>query len=187
MRNSGWIVVLLVLLAACGGAAEDSPTTSTTLTADEPEQTFAPVDTTEPQPEETPAPDLTANGWMVALYDIGGAMTNPWPGTELTFAFLDDGTITGFAGCNDFSASYATEGPYNPFEEGVADSEDGQSITISDVSVGADVCEKENTMIQEDEFLAALESSVWWKIRREASLIFSGSDGFFRMESNPTD
>ncbi|HOB17884.1 MAG TPA: META domain-containing protein [Candidatus Methanoculleus thermohydrogenotrophicum] len=57
------------------------------------------------QPEAVP---LLATTWRLTHYSIGGssAVTSPVPGTNVTLVFDDDGTLSGSAGCNAYSAAY---------------------------------------------------------------------------------
>lgn len=82
--------------------------------------------------------------WTVVSYNNGrGGVVSVIIGTELTMQFVD-GTVGGSAGCNNYNASYET---------------DGDQITIGPAATTRKMCaEPEGIMEQEAEFLAALES-----------------------------
>jgi heat shock protein HslJ len=44
--------------------------------------------------------------WTVMSLVHGDALTSPIPGTELTATFAEDGTLSGSAGCNEYTAMY---------------------------------------------------------------------------------
>jgi heat shock protein HslJ len=46
--------------------------------------------------------------WTVTSFNTGDAVSSPIPGTELTADFAADGTLSGSAGCNSYSATYTT-------------------------------------------------------------------------------
>lgn len=93
-------------------------------------------------------PQLAGTSWKVTGFNNNRqAVIGPLAHTELTLTF-DDTTVTGNAGCNTFRAPYSTQ-------QG--------SITIGSPATTRRACE-EDVMIQEQMFLAAVESSVTWRI-----------------------
>jgi heat shock protein HslJ len=116
-----------------------------------PEATPTPEATPEPEatvtPEATTAPEnpLAGTQWTATAYRDGPEMKTVLPGTSLTAAFGADGTLSGSAGCNSYSASYLT---------------DGNLLTIYPPQRQQMVCtEPEGIMEQEPGFLAALMSA----------------------------
>jgi heat shock protein HslJ len=80
--------------------------------------------------------------WTVTSLVHGDALTSPIPGTELTATFAEDGTLTGSAGCNQYTAEYV--------------SVDG-TLEISPPASTRKFCaEPEGAMDQEASYLAAL-------------------------------
>ncbi len=119
------------------------------------------------EPATVDAPELAGTSWVVANYSLpSGALTNPWPGSELTLKFGTDGTVTGSTGCNEFEGPYQVEGSYDPFEEGVRDDNDGQAITIGPLAVTERACAEQTWMEQEGEYLANLNAGGRWFIAR---------------------
>jgi len=97
---------------------------------------------------------LSKTSWTITAYNNGRqAVVGLIQDTTLTITFGDDGTISGFAGCNTFSGQYSL-------------SLSSQTITIGQVAVTRMACsEPEGIMEQEAAFLAALESAASWGIR----------------------
>lgn len=92
------------------------------------------------------AQDLPNTTWLALSYNNGkqavvGVMTD----RELTATFEGDGSLNGFAGCNDFNGPYKTN---------------GLSITIGPLISTLKSCElPEGVMDQEAQYLAALQSA----------------------------
>jgi len=67
------------------------------------------------------APDRVGIHWNVANIGLVGSLTNVWPGTEITLVFGNANSLSGFSGCNDYTASYGLEGGYraeaDPFDD----------------------------------------------------------------------
>jgi heat shock protein HslJ len=100
--------------------------------------------TFEPEPE----PRLEGVTWEVTGFNNNRhAVVSPVAGSRISFSF-NDGTVAGTAGCNNFRASYSTQ---------------GSSIKIGPAATTRRACADE-LMVQEREFLAALESAVKWGI-----------------------
>ena len=176
------VAITALVLAACGGEesvntdAPSAPTTATTTALDSGADSAAQVNTV--------APDLGETSWNVTLYSLdSGAMTNLWPGTEITLRFGDDGTVSGFSGCNDYSGSFEVQGAYDEFVEGVRDENDGQAIRIGTLAVTEKACTSPSgVMDQETEYLNALQSTARWLIGR-GNLLLRTDDGFFLVEA----
>jgi heat shock protein HslJ len=83
--------------------------------------------------------------WTVTGVNTGDAVSSPIVGTELTALFADDGSLTGSAGCNNYTTSYTAD-------EG--------TITIEPPGSTRKLCpEPEGIMEQESAYLAALEAA----------------------------
>ena len=96
--------------------------------------------------------DLAGSAWDVTNYNNGReAVVSLLADTTLTAVFGADGTISGSAGCNNFSGSYTSDGA------GV--------IAIGSLATTRKMCPTpEGIMAQEAEFLAALESAATYRI-----------------------
>lgn len=101
----------------------------------------------------TPQPTaLAGTGWRVTGYNNGReAVVSPIIDTELTAVFNSDGTLSGSAGCNTYSAPYQ-----------VSDN----SITIGlPIATMMECDQPEGIMTQEQEFLAALQTAATLEFR----------------------
>lgn len=149
---------LALALVACGGGDGEATTTQGDTTP-----TTAPSDstTTTEADSQGEAPD-PAGDYMVTHYyspEFNGA-TNLWPDTEITLTLGADGTLSGNAGCNDYSGTWEVSGPY--VSDVGFDNELGQTFTISDLTWTEMACEDELLMEQEAEFLQALGEVDHW-------------------------
>jgi heat shock protein HslJ len=82
---------------------------------------------------------LTWVAWQVVWY---GGGTSPLDGTQISLAFGDDGTLTGSAGCNSYSADYQI---------------DGDQLVIGAIARTEMACmDPDGVMIQESDYLNAL-------------------------------
>ena len=80
--------------------------------------------------------------WTVTGVKTGDAVVSPIVGTELTAVFADDGSLTGSAGCNNYTTSYTA---------------DTGDIEIEPPASTKKLCpEPEGIMEQETAYLAAL-------------------------------
>ena len=155
-------LVTAVVLSACGESTQE-PAASTTTSTPETSPTTPPSQesstTSEPVGE---APDLTGTWTVTHLFSVElGNPTNVWPDTEITLVLASDGTLSGNAGCNDYSGRYEVSGPYET-ETGF-DNVLGQAMKISDLSWTDKACDSENVMTQEVEYLEALQRvEQWW-------------------------
>jgi heat shock protein HslJ len=95
--------------------------------------------------------DLAGTDWTVIGYNNGrGGVVSVIIGTELTATFGADGTLTGSAGCNNYSAGYEV---------------DGNNISIGlPISTLMACAEPEGIMEQEQEYLTALGTAATYQI-----------------------
>ncbi len=180
---AGFIVVIALALAACGGGDTADDTTTTAPVATTATTTDSGAGTSQPG---AVVPELIGTNWRVVTYSIPGSMTNPWPGTELTLRFGDDGTVSGSTGCNEYSATFEVEGPYDEFIEGQRDENDGQAIRFGALTITERACAESTYMEQEAEFVDVLEKVGQWFIAR-GNLTLRESDGSFLTEAEPID
>lgn len=94
---------------------------------------------------------LGGTNWEVTGYNNGKqAVVSPIVGTKLTLNFGTDGTVSGEAGCNNYSGSFTT---------------DGDKITISKVVSTQRACiSPEGISEQETQFLTALQQAATYQI-----------------------
>ncbi len=88
---------------------------------------------------------LAGTSWRVTGYNNGKqAVVSVLAGTGLTMAFSADGKVGGSAGCNRYTAAYASE---------------GEKLTFGPAAVTRMMCARpERVMEQEQQFLRALET-----------------------------
>jgi heat shock protein HslJ len=100
---------------------------------------------------------LTGVVWEVLSYNNGQqAVVSVLGGTLLTAVFGADGSLTGSAGCNSYTASYQSGGQQTP---------EHQSITIGPVATTRRMCaEPPGIMEQESQYLAALATAAIYRL-----------------------
>ena len=96
--------------------------------------------------------ELAGTSWDVINYNNGNqAVVGMIEGVNLTANFGADGTINGFAGCNNYSGGYTTDG--------------ANGIAIGPLAVTMMMCvEPEGIAEQEMQYLAALETAAVYRI-----------------------
>jgi len=94
---------------------------------------------------------LEYSSWQVIGYNNGKqAVVSVIIGTEITVNFGEDGTLSGYAGCNNFNATYEV---------------DGDNISIGPASATRMFCpEPDGITEQEVQYLAALETAATYLI-----------------------
>jgi heat shock protein HslJ len=93
--------------------------------------------------------ELAGTSWIVISYNNGKqAVVSVAAGTVLTANFGADGKLSGSAGCNNYTASYQT---------------DGNKITIGPAASTMMACEQA-VMDQEQQYLAALSTAATYRI-----------------------
>jgi heat shock protein HslJ len=95
---------------------------------------------------------LTGVLWQATNYNNGQqAVVNVLDGTQITALFGEDGSLSGAAGCNNYTTSYTV---------------DGDQITIGPAATTRMLCaEPEGVMEQEAAYVAALETAATFSIQ----------------------
>lgn len=102
--------------------------------------------------------------WEATSIQTGNALSSPLPGTTITATFADDGTLSGSAGCNQYTGSYTL---------------DGGSIEIGTLAATKKACAApEGVMEQEAAYLAALPTATHFRVDG-GSLALLAADGTF--------
>lgn len=170
------LVVMTLVAAACGNGDGESTTTASTTGAS------AESTTTTTEVGQGEAPDLS--GEYMVTYFVSpsfGGITNVWSDSEITLVLGGDGTISGNAGCNDYTGTYEVSGPY--ITEPGLDEEDGQAFTVTELFWTEMACEDDLIMEQEIEYLDTLQDVEYWMFGQgfsddpEALLLRSLEDG----------
>ena len=118
--------------------------------------------------EREAPPRLEGVRWEVTGYNNGRqAVVSPMAGTRLTLEF-QDGQVSGDSGCNRFHGSFAVA---------------GNALTIGPLATTRMACDDES-MVQEQQFLAALASAATWDIVR-GMLDVHRADGERALWANP--
>lgn len=95
--------------------------------------------------EVPPAPQpLVGTNWTLDSFYKGDAVSSVISGTSITAIFSDDGKVSGSAGCNRYFGSYTTT---------------GSSLSIGSLGSTKMHCTGEGIMLQEMQYLAALEKT----------------------------
>jgi heat shock protein HslJ len=105
-----------------------------------------------------------AGSWTVTSLIHGDALASPVPGTSITATFADDGTVSGSAGCNRYTATYTTT---------------GHGIAVTAPASTRMACpEPEGVMEQEASYLAGLPEAARFRVEGRA-LELLRADGTF--------
>jgi len=139
-------VLFLSILAAGCTTPTQLPATTTVPTA---------VVTTTPAPLTDPA--LTG-AWNLKGGLIGGS-TPVIPNTQLTLTFNNDGTLSGFAGCNNYNGKYVLSGQTTEF---------GKAISIGPIASTKMYCA--DTMNLETTYLTILQNTNTYSITNNTML-----------------
>jgi heat shock protein HslJ len=95
--------------------------------------------------------DLASTGWEATMYNNGNqAVVGVLEGTILTADFMEDGSISGNSGCNNFTGGYKVE---------------GDQITIGPLASTMMNCsDPEGIMDQEANYLKTLQSAASYQV-----------------------
>lgn len=104
--------------------------------------------------------ELAGTAWQATSIE-GQSLVS---GSSITVSFGNDGKVSGTAGCNRYSGSYAA-------------SVSGETVSISELSATRMLCnEPEGIMAQEQRFLAALQSAASYSVN-PGTLTLRAADG----------
>ena len=107
------------------------------------------------------APASVEGPWMVTAVNNGaGGVSSVPAGISAAMSFLNDGTMEGFGGCNDFG------GPYTV---------DGDSITIGPLMSTMKACSDDINAF-ESQFMTALANSTQWSVNAGTLDLRDGDD-----------
>ncbi|GAB7015541.1 hypothetical protein JCM10550A_09080 [Methanogenium cariaci] len=111
-----------------------------------------------------PAPEpLTGTTWELTSYNNGNeAIVSVIAGTEITLTFDEEGGIAGSAGCNNYFASYET---------------DGNALIFGMIGATKMFCdEPEGTMAQESTYLKLLNTAAGYQIEGDTLTVQDSSE-----------
>ena len=113
-----------------------------------------------------------AGKWKATAIQTGTALASLVPGTEIAANFGDDGTLTGYAGCNTYRTTYTT---------------DRGSIQIAPPVATKKMCgAPDGVMEQEAAYLSSLPAAKSWRLDAD-SLALLREDGTFVAAYEPAD
>ena len=146
-------LILLLISSGCTTEPAQPPATQPPATTVQPEVT----------PLATSPPQATLSGvtWYLISMRSGGAAGNVLPGTEITAFFDGTGTVTGSAGCNQYTASY--------------------SGALNNLAIGTPATTKMNcpsppgTMSQESLYLTTLQGASTFRIEGDILTIMDSN------------
>jgi heat shock protein HslJ len=102
--------------------------------------------------------------WEATMFLQRDAVSSPLPGTRVTAVFGEDGTLSGSAGCNGYTATYET---------------DGGAITISEPAATEKACAKpEGVMEQEQAYLDALPRARSYRVEGATLSLLTAEDTY---------
>ena len=102
---------------------------------------------------DVPVCDICAHNWHLVSYNEEGTFSPVLPGTDITIRFLEDGSVTGSAGCNNYFSDYQV---------------DGGLVSFGPVSMTEKYClEPPGVMEQERKYLALFADSTRYTITKE--------------------
>ncbi|MDD1689531.1 MAG: META domain-containing protein [Methanoregula sp.] len=95
------LVILAVLLSGCTSSSSQAPGSPAATQASQQSAMTTPLVTS------APAPSINGTIWRLGWFDdTKGIWSKVAEGSTVTATFGADGYITGFGGCNDYSAQY---------------------------------------------------------------------------------
>jgi len=115
-------IAITVFVAGCSSPIP----VSTPLT---PVPTVTPIPT--PVPQQAVNDPLLLGTWNLKVMSIQAGTVPTIPGSQITIAFYDQGTLSGFAGCNNYNGPYMLTGSILP---------SGKSISIGPIISTQNFC-----------------------------------------------
>jgi len=160
MKNTTLFLVLLavfstLLIAGCTTTQPAPVTTPVTTVPTQLPATPATVATTIPLTD----PAITGN-WNLNGMMVGGGTTPVIPNAQITATFNNDGTLSGFGGCNNYNANYILTGETTSF---------GKTISIGPIISTQKFCA--DTSNQESTYLANLQKAKAYSIPNNTMII----------------
>ena len=135
--------------------------------------TPAPVPTPVPTPAPTPVPTSTiivisgpatdpalTGNWNFKGATVGGSMPVVPNNVQITLKFNNDGTLSGFSGCNNYNGGYKLTGNTTEF---------GKTITIGPLASTAMYCA--DTANLESSYLSILQQTQTYSITNDKMLL----------------
>jgi heat shock protein HslJ len=147
--------VLFVGILAAGCTTTPAPVPTPATTAPTPAPTSVVVVISGPATD----PALTGN-WNFKGGMVAGGTMPAIPNVQITLTFNNDGTFTGFGGCNNYNGNYKLTGNTTEF---------GKTITIGPIASTKMYCA--DTSDQESKYLANLQDAKTYSIPNNTMII----------------
>ena len=148
------VLFLGILSAGCSTTVAPVPTPATTVPTPVP---TAPVTVATTPPLTDPV--LTGN-WNFKGGMVAGGTMPAIPNVQITLKFNNDGTLTGFGGCNNYNAKYILTGQTTEF---------GKTITIGPIVSTKMYCA--DTSDQESKYFANLQETKTYSIPNDTMIL----------------
>jgi len=108
------------------------------------------------------SPSLQGVSWQLGSFNSGNALLSNTVTENITAVFDENGRLSGFAGCNQFSCSFKIN---------------GDKMELSPIMTTRKYCESpENVMETEAGFISALEATVRYRIQNEELTLLNDED-----------
>ncbi len=108
------------------------------------------------------APSLTGHSWKLSSFNTGNALVSNRATEHINAEFDNQGRLSGFAGCNQYSCSYSV---------------DGDKLELSPVITTRKFChEPEDIMKTEAGFISALGDTLRYHIHNDELTLFNEND-----------
>lgn len=111
------LFMALLLAAGCTGQQPAVPSPAPTATPVPVPTTAAPL----------PVPVQFLGHWTLTTFGIQDGHAVTYPSTEITLILNDDGSLSGYSGCNNYFGSFAMTGVSTPMGEGMTVSDLGST------------------------------------------------------------
>jgi heat shock protein HslJ len=148
---SGALVLLFILLSS--GCTDRQPA---------PEPTVTPAPTTI---ATLPVPSDLIRSWTLQTLGANGGTSILRPTGEITLKFKEDGTLTGYTGCNNYYAAVTV---------GTGMTDKGREMTVGQIGASEKYCQ--TLADQEGMYLAILQDAMAYSVNID-KLIITANDG----------
>lgn len=162
MKQIGLIVpVLLVIVLMTAGCTNQQPAVQPTLVPATP----VPVPSATGPAAATVPTDFTGQ-WTLTSLGIQQGTAVTYPTTEMTLTLNNDGSLTGYDGCNNYFGTFTLTGTTTP---------KGKGMTISGIGSTKKYCA--GLANQEQQYLNILSKTTTYNIDGTSRLVLTGEMG----------
>lgn len=155
------IPVLLVIVLMTAGCTNQQPAVQPTVVP----APSLPV-TDSPTPAAATAPPELAGQWTLTSLGIQQGTAVTYPSTEITLTLNNDGSLTGYDGCNNYFGTFTLTGTTTP---------KGQGMAMSNIGSTKKYCA--GLANQEQQYLNILSKTTSYNIDGSTRLVLTGEMG----------